>query len=301
MILGYYRLGKFEDARRSLRHWLTFAERFRLDNPLVQFGSEVYQPNQPINLTYDAFGPPAAFVRGLFEYLYRADELTLLPHVPPGITRLEQRFPVRFGTKRLYLATVGSGPITAVTMNGNPGRSFDRASIVLPYDQSPKPPPSKSLSAMPPRSASTRRHRDSPRRKSRPTTAPGCNFNRTPSAKPPHRPRRRSSNCSPTPRASIVSRNCSARKISPTLTQPPTPGSPSTPSPRPIIGSRCWRTISSSPWPIRFPAPPRIGSTSIPPGNSADGLAQVLTTYATATDPDKLRIAQLWQHCANAP
>jgi hypothetical protein len=137
MILGYYRLGQFDDARRSLRQWLTFAERFRLDNPLVKFGSEVYQPNQPINLTYDAFGPPAAFVRGLFEYLYRADGLTLVPHVPPGITRLEQRFPVRFGTKRVYLATVGTGPITGVTVNGTPWKSFDRASIVLPCDQIP--------------------------------------------------------------------------------------------------------------------------------------------------------------------
>jgi hypothetical protein len=137
MILGYYRLGKFEDARRSLRHWLTFARRFRLDNPLVQFGSAVYQPNQPINLTYDAFGPPAAFVRGLFEYLYRADGLTLLPHIPPSITRLEQRFPFRFGTKRLYLATVGTGPITAVTINGKPWHNFNADSISLPYEPIP--------------------------------------------------------------------------------------------------------------------------------------------------------------------
>ena len=96
-----------------------------MDNPLVKFGSDVYQPGQPINLTYDAFGPPAGFVRGLFEYLYRAEGLTLLPHIPPGITRLEQRFPVRFGAKRLYLATVGKGPITGVAINGVPWNSFD--------------------------------------------------------------------------------------------------------------------------------------------------------------------------------
>ena len=138
MMLGYYRLGKFDDARRSMRQLLTFAERFRMDNPLVKFGSDVYQPGQPINLTYDAFGPPAAFVRGLFEYLYRADAITLLPHIPPGITRLEQRFPVRFGTKRLYLATVGAGPITGVAVNGKMWKSFDRASVVLPYDQIPE-------------------------------------------------------------------------------------------------------------------------------------------------------------------
>jgi len=41
MMLGYYRLGQFEDARRSMRQMLTFAERFRMDNPLVKFGSDV--------------------------------------------------------------------------------------------------------------------------------------------------------------------------------------------------------------------------------------------------------------------
>jgi hypothetical protein len=137
MMLGYYRLGKSEDARRSMRQLLSFAERFRMDNPLVKFGSDVYQPGQPINLTYDAFGPPAAFVRGLFEYLYRADELTLVPHLPPAITRLEQRFPIRFGTKRLYLATVGAGPITAVTLNGKLWRRFDAKSVRLPYAKVP--------------------------------------------------------------------------------------------------------------------------------------------------------------------
>ena len=138
MMLGYYRLGQFDDARRSMLQLLGFAERFRMDNPLVKCGSDVYQPNQPINLTYDAFGPPAAFVRGLFEYLYRADGLTLLPHIPPGITRLEQRFPIRFGTKQLYLATVGAGPIAAVTLGGKPWMRFDRTSVFLPYEQVPE-------------------------------------------------------------------------------------------------------------------------------------------------------------------
>jgi hypothetical protein len=138
MMLGYYRLGQFQDARRSLLQLLGFAERFRMDNPLVKFGSEVYQPGQPINLTYDAFGPPAAFVRGLFEYLYRADELTLLPHIPPGITRLTQRFPIRFGSKQLFLATVGTGSITAVAVNGQPWKQFDSASVRLLYDQVPE-------------------------------------------------------------------------------------------------------------------------------------------------------------------
>ncbi len=137
MIMAYYRLHCFEDASRSMQQILKFARAFRLDNPLVDFGNAVYQPGEPINLCYDTLGAPAAMIRGLFEYLYRADRLTLVPHIPAGITRLQQDFPVRFGVKQLYLATVGSGPITAVTINGQPWPEFDSRSIDLPYDALP--------------------------------------------------------------------------------------------------------------------------------------------------------------------
>ncbi|MHB8953662.1 MAG: LamG domain-containing protein [Pirellulaceae bacterium] len=137
MIMAYYRLGYFEDAARSMQQILKFARAFRLDNPLVDFGNAVYQPNEPINLCYDSLGAPAAMVRGLFEYVYRAEGLTLIPHIPPGITRLQQDFPVRLGSKRLYLATVGSGPITAVTLNGQPWSRFDPHTVDLVYDELP--------------------------------------------------------------------------------------------------------------------------------------------------------------------
>ena len=140
MVLGYYRLGKFEDARSSMEKLLSFARDFRMDNPLVEFGSKVYQPKQPINLCYDSFGPPAAFVRGLFEYIYKAESLTLYPHIPPGITRLEQKFPIRFGDKKLFLATIGQGDISGVTVNGNPINSFDAQSIKLNYEDLPENP-----------------------------------------------------------------------------------------------------------------------------------------------------------------
>ena len=103
MVMGYYRLGKYEDARRSMRQLLTFAHKFRMDNPLVDFGSDVYQPHEPVNLCYDTFAPVAALIRGLFEYIYRADGLTLIPHIPPSITELEQQFPIRFGSIVLLL------------------------------------------------------------------------------------------------------------------------------------------------------------------------------------------------------
>ena len=92
---------------------------------------------QPTNITYDAYGPPAAMIRGLFEYLYRADGLTLVPHIPPGISELQQLDPIRFGNKALYLSTVGSGAITSVRVNGKLWRTFDGNSVSLPYATTP--------------------------------------------------------------------------------------------------------------------------------------------------------------------
>ena len=138
MVMSYYRLGEYEYARKSMKQLLTFARRFQMDNPLKDFGATVWFEQEPINLCYDSFGPPAAMIRGLFEYLYRADGLTLLPHIPQGITRLEQKFPIRFGRKHLYLSTVGTGPISDVFINGKPWKSFDTESIFLSFDETPE-------------------------------------------------------------------------------------------------------------------------------------------------------------------
>lgn len=137
MMLAYYRLGKFGDAEKSMERLMTFARRFRMDNPLVKFGSDVYQPSEPINLCYDTFGPAAGLMRGLFEFLYTADGLTLAPHIPPGITELEQKDPVRFGKKLIYLSTVGSGPVTGVLVNGRKTKRFDAKTVFLPYAKTP--------------------------------------------------------------------------------------------------------------------------------------------------------------------
>jgi len=91
---------QFEDARRSMRRLLTFAEKFRMDNPLTKMRERRLPAQAADNLTYDAFGPPAAFMRGLFEYLYRANGLTLVPHIPPSVTELAQLDPVRFGGRK---------------------------------------------------------------------------------------------------------------------------------------------------------------------------------------------------------
>ena len=136
-IMAYYRVGAYQAAERSMERWLDFAKRYRLDNPLCDFGDKVSQPNQPINLTYDMFGIPTAMLRGLFEYIYTAKGLTLIPQIPSGITELEQKFPVRFGHTRLYICTVGNGSVRAVRVNGRVWRSFDNRSVFLSYQKMP--------------------------------------------------------------------------------------------------------------------------------------------------------------------
>ena len=137
MMMGYFRLGKYNDARESMKQILKFARQFRMDNNLTDFGNAVYQPKEPINITYDAFAIPAALRRGLFEYLYHADGLTLMPHIPSGITELVQVDPARFGAKRLYLAVFGNGPIRKVEINGRKWKRFTATSIELPYAETP--------------------------------------------------------------------------------------------------------------------------------------------------------------------
>jgi hypothetical protein len=137
MMMAYSILGKYEDNRQSMLKILEFAHKFRMDNNLTDFGNAVYQPKEPINVTYDAFAIPAALIRGLFEYIYRADGLTLIPHIPDGIIELQQLDPIRFGKKQLYLSTSGNGEITSVSINGQKWNSFNKTSVFLPYDKVP--------------------------------------------------------------------------------------------------------------------------------------------------------------------
>lgn len=137
MQLGYYRVGAYRDAAESFSQILKLAPVFRLDNNLTNFGSEPYQPKLPINCVYDSWGAPGGFLRGLFEYEYLADGLTVYPHIPDDITRLEQTFPIYFGEKRIYFQTKGKGPVHSVLVNGKNWSDFDDKSIRLKLDPSP--------------------------------------------------------------------------------------------------------------------------------------------------------------------
>ena len=127
-IMAYYRVGKYDDIRRSNAQALKFTREYQMDAPLTDFGNAVWFKDRQTNLCYDALGIPAATVRGLFEYIYKADELILIPHIPVSITEYCQLEPVRWGNKKI-LITVRGG-------DGAMGRWGD--SFTLKYDQLPE-------------------------------------------------------------------------------------------------------------------------------------------------------------------
>jgi hypothetical protein len=145
-ILMYYRLGKFEDVRRSAVRAMKWAKDFRMDAPWSQRGENTSNPWSDtgnfqvggVSVMIDNFAVPAATVRGLFDLDYRADRLILRPCVPGTITRYEQKEPVRFGTKRIYLSCRNGGPtVKAVTVNGERLKTASAAEIDLVYRDLP--------------------------------------------------------------------------------------------------------------------------------------------------------------------
>ena len=55
MIMGYYRLGKYERRPALDEANPRFARRFRMDNPLVDFGNARLSAQEPINRCYDSW------------------------------------------------------------------------------------------------------------------------------------------------------------------------------------------------------------------------------------------------------
>ena len=135
-LLAHYRQHRFDLAAASMGRLLTpYARLFKLDNPIAHQGCGPGMYSTPgqreggggPSLDIDSFAIPAAFVNGLFGYAYGASTLTLYPRLPDGISLLRQKFPVRWGSARLYLTLAGEasrkgqGPqlIHSVLVNGS--------------------------------------------------------------------------------------------------------------------------------------------------------------------------------------
>lgn len=136
-IMANSRMERYDDVLKPAKATYGFAQQFQLDAPLKDFGARVWFDANPTNLCYDALGVPAAIARGLFEYVYSADSLTLYPHIPRAVTRLTQKAPIRFGDKRIYITVNNAGPnIQSATVNGRK-ITTSKDHVELAYDDLP--------------------------------------------------------------------------------------------------------------------------------------------------------------------
>jgi len=146
-ILMYYRLGKFNDIRRSATRAMKWAKDFRMDAPWSQQGENTDNPWSDsgkhhvggIAVMVDNFAIPAATVRGLFDYDYRADRLIIRPHIPGTISEFNQNEPVHFGHKKIYLKCINGGPyIKTVKVNDKAIEISSPDEVALYYKNLPE-------------------------------------------------------------------------------------------------------------------------------------------------------------------
>lgn len=146
-ILMYSRLGKFEDIYRSGIRNMKWSKDLRMDAPWTQRGENTsnlwydkgfWLHGEGTAIMVDNFAIPAATIRGLFDYDYKADRLILRPRIPGTITQYTQKEPVRFGEKSLYLSCRNGGPkIKSVKVNGKKLNITTPEEIVLMYNELP--------------------------------------------------------------------------------------------------------------------------------------------------------------------
>jgi len=151
-ILMYYRLGKFGDIYRSAVRAMKWAKDFRFDDHFTQRGENSFnlwydkgrtwhgdgKSPEGVTVTVDNFAIPAAVLRGLFDYDYKADRLILRPRVPGYISHYSQKEPVRFGEKSLYISCRNGGPqVKSVKVNGKKLRTMNQEEVVLMYSDLP--------------------------------------------------------------------------------------------------------------------------------------------------------------------
>lgn len=137
-MMAYFRTDRQQLAKASMQRMLEgFSADWKMDAPLTQFGANTWA-HEVTMLTYDAFGHASAMVRGMFEYVYGATSLQLIPHQPDNITEIIQHFGIRWGPYRIFISASGvrSSGIVAVELTGAPLKAphvFNATSLSLSF------------------------------------------------------------------------------------------------------------------------------------------------------------------------
>ena len=140
-LLAYLKLGKYDDAYRSASWYMKWAEEYRMDAPLSQWGKNTNNPWQkesddhtecqrPVAVMIDNFASVTCLIRGLFEYRADADGLYIIPHIPDGIDEYIQNEPVWFGGCAIYAGYRRGSGMTRASLTGKPVRMRDGAVFI---------------------------------------------------------------------------------------------------------------------------------------------------------------------------
>jgi hypothetical protein len=136
-MMAYFRTDRQQLAKASMQRMLEgFSSDWKMDAPLTQFGSDTWGHDPEGTMcTYDAFGHASAMVRGMFEYLYSATSLELVPHHPDNITQITQSFGIRWGPHRIFISASGvrSSGIASAELNGQAIHTFNATSLTLDF------------------------------------------------------------------------------------------------------------------------------------------------------------------------
>lgn len=128
-LLSYLHLNQYDDAFRAAAVYMKWAEEYRQDAPLSQWGHNTNNPwqkenddysqcDRPVSVMIDNFAAVTCLIRGLFEYTADAEGLTLTPHIPCDIQEYSQHEPIWFNGCKIYLAFRNGNAAPIVKVNG---------------------------------------------------------------------------------------------------------------------------------------------------------------------------------------
>ncbi len=139
-IIAYFETGHPDDAFRAADYYMRWAEDYRQDQPLSQWGFNTCNSWQledcehdghdkigrPVSVIIDAFAPVSCLVRGLFSYIPSADGLELRVNLPREIEYYTQHEPIYFGSHALRVRAAAGNAEPKAYLNGvEVGRAVD--------------------------------------------------------------------------------------------------------------------------------------------------------------------------------
>ncbi|MHB1152602.1 MAG: hypothetical protein ACYCWE_06485 [Eubacteriales bacterium] len=129
-ILAYMAGGRFDDAYRAAETYMQWADEYRMDSPLSQWGHNTNNPWQkenndyticeyPVSIMVDNFAVVTCLLRGLFGFRAASNGLYITPHIPESIESISLHRQYYYCGKELSIV-LSDRFFNAASLNGRP-------------------------------------------------------------------------------------------------------------------------------------------------------------------------------------